>query len=235
MAGPKKTRPRGACSKAAGDESRRTTIQCTLATPHTHPARSLPTPSPALTPFRGSNGIFAYAACLPAASLPHVPCFSRSPLARPLPCVDRSFGERNPTCLRALLAQLMDLTTHCSDCAPARSSRSPLARPLPCVDRSIGERNLTCLRALPAQLMKLTTHSSVCAPARSSALPLHARFRMYTGPSVSATLPSPWHFQRSSWTWPHIVAIARLPTPSPSHTTSFPSIAHRRASSTFLR
>ena len=146
-----KTRPRGACSKAAGDESRRTTIQCTLVTPHTHPARSLPTPSPALTPFRGSNGIFAYAACLPAASLPHVPCFSRSPLARPLPCVDRSIGERNLTCLRALPAQLMELTTHSSDCAPARSSRSPLARPLPCVDRSIG-------------------------------------------PSVSATLPSPWHF-----------------------------------------
>ena len=191
MARPKKTRPRGACSKAAGDESRRTTIQCTLATPHTHPARSLPTPSPALTPFRGSNGIFAYAACLPAASLPHVPCFSRSPLARPLPCVDRSIGERNLTCLRALPAQLMELTTHCSD---------SFVRP-------------------PAPL----------------ALPLHARFRMYTGPSVSATLPSPWHFQRSSWTWPHIVAIARLPTPSPSHTMSFPSIAHRRASSTFLR
>jgi len=37
------------------------------------------------------------------------------------------------------LAQLIELTTHCSDCAPARSS--PLARPLPCVDRSIGERN----------------------------------------------------------------------------------------------
>jgi len=169
---PKKTRPRGACSKAAGDESRRTAIQCTLVTPHTHPARSLPTPSPALTPFRGSNGIFAYAACLPAASLPHVPCFSRSPLARPLPCVDRSIGERNLTCLRALPAQLMELTTHYSDCAPTRSSRSPLARPLPCVDRSIGERNLTCLRALPAQLMELTTHYSVCAPARSSRSPL---------------------------------------------------------------
>ena len=173
MARPKKTRPRGACSKAAGDESRRTTIQCTLATPHTHPARSLPTPSPALTPFRGSNGIFAYAACLPAASLPHVPCFSRSPLARPLPCVDRSFGERNPTCLRALPAQLMELTTHSSDCAPARSSRSPLARPLPYVHRTIGERNFTEPLALPAQLMDLASYCRDCTSAHALALSHH--------------------------------------------------------------
>ena len=173
MARPKKTRPRGACSKAAGDESRRTTIQCTLATPHTHPARSLPTPSPALTPFRGSNGIFAYAACLPAASLPHVPCFSRSPLARPLPCVDRSIGERNPTCLRALLAQLMELTTHSSNCAPARSSRSPLARPLPYVHRTIGERNFTEPLALLAQLMDLASYCRDCTSAHALALSHH--------------------------------------------------------------
>ena len=173
MARPKKTRPRGACSKAAGDESRRTTIQCTLATPHTHPARSLPTPSPALTPFRGSNGIFAYAACLPAASLPHVPCFSRSPLARPLPCVDRSIGERNLTCLRALPAQLMELTTHSSDCAPARSSRSPLARPLPYVHRTIGERNFTEPLALPAQLMDLASYCRDCTSAHALALSHH--------------------------------------------------------------
>ena len=173
MARPKKTRPRGACSKAAGDESRRTTIQCTLATPHTHPARSLPTPSPALTPFRGSNGIFAYAACLPAASLPHVPCFSRSPLARPLPCVDRSIGERNLTCLRALPAQLMELTTHYSVCVPARSSRSPLARPLPYVHRTIGERNFTEPLALPAQLMDLASYCRDCTSAHALALSHH--------------------------------------------------------------
>ena len=170
---PKKTRPRGACSKAAGDESRRTAIQCTLVTPHTHPARSLPTPSPALTPFQGSNGIFAYAACLPAASLPHVPCFSRSPLARPLPCVDRSIGERNLTCLRALPAQLMELTTHYSDCAPARSSRSPLARPLPYVHRTIGERNFTEPLALPAQLMDLASYCRDCTSAHALALSHH--------------------------------------------------------------
>jgi len=92
-----------------GDESRRTTIQCTLATPHTHPARSLPTRSPALTPFQEGNGIFAYAACL---SCPQQAC---------------------PTF------------------------------------------------------------------AVSLALPLHARFRVWTGPSVSATLHAFGPFSRSLW------------------------------------
>ena len=104
MARPKKTRPRGACSKAAGDESRRTTIQCTLATPHTHPARSLPTPSPALN----------CSVCAPARS-------SRSPLARPLPYVHRTIGERNFTEPLALPAQLMDLASYCRDCTSAHA------------------------------------------------------------------------------------------------------------------
>jgi hypothetical protein len=55
------------------------------------------------------------------------------PVSLALPLHAR-FGERNPTCLRALLAQLMELITHCSDCAPAHSFQSPFARPLPCVD-----------------------------------------------------------------------------------------------------
>ena len=82
---------------------------------------------------------------------------------RPLPCVDRTIGERNLTTPRGLLAQLVELTTHCSDCATAHafcSSRSPLARPLPCVDRTIGARNLLTPRGLPAQLVELATHCS---------------------------------------------------------------------------
>ena len=87
MARPKKTRPRGACSKAAGDESRRTTIQCTLATPHTHPARS-----PAFTPFlewhsRKVRASLRMRHARPQQACPMFPV-SRSPLARPLPCVD---------------------------------------------------------------------------------------------------------------------------------------------------
>ena len=112
-----RTRPRGACSKTASDERRRT-IQCTPTTPDTHPPRSISTRSPAFTPSQQSNGIFAYAARPPAASLhAHARCSSRSPLARPLPCVDRTIGERNLTTPRGLLAQLVELTTHCSDCA----------------------------------------------------------------------------------------------------------------------
>jgi hypothetical protein len=37
------------------------------------------------------NGIFTCAACRPA----HAPCSARSPLARALPCVDRTIGDRN--------------------------------------------------------------------------------------------------------------------------------------------
>ena len=169
-----RTRPRGACSKTAGDERRRT-IQCTPTTPDTHPPRSISTRSPAFTPSQQSNGIFAYAARPPAASLhAHARCSSRSPLARPLPCVDRTIGERNLTTPRGLLAQLVELTTHCSDCATAHafcSSRSPLARPFPCVDRTIGERNLTTPRGLLAQLVELTTHCSDCATAHAYILP----------------------------------------------------------------
>ena len=156
-----RTRPRGACRHTAGDERRRT-IQCTPTTPDTHPPRSIPTRSPAFTPSQQSNGIFANAARPPAASLhAHARCSSRSPLARPLPCVNRTISERNLLTPRGLLAQLVELTTHCSDCATAHahcSSRSPLARPLPCVDRTIGERNLLTPRGLPAQLVELATH-----------------------------------------------------------------------------
>jgi hypothetical protein len=77
-----------------------------------------------------------YARSMPAPA----PCSARSHLARPLPCANRTVGERNLITPRGLLAQLMELTTCCSDCAPAhapRSARSPLACPLPCVDRSI--------------------------------------------------------------------------------------------------
>jgi len=62
----------------------------------------------------------------------------------------------------ATLAQLMELTTHCSECAPARSSRSPLARPLPYVHRTIGERNFTEPLALLAQLMDLASYCRDC-------------------------------------------------------------------------
>ena len=101
-----RTRPQGACSKTAGDERRRT-IQCTPTTPDTHPPRSISTRSPAFTPSQQSNGIFAYAARPPAASLhAHAFCSSRSPLARPLPCADRTIGERNLTTPPGLLAHL---------------------------------------------------------------------------------------------------------------------------------
>ena len=119
------TRPRGACSKTTGDERRRT-IQCTPTTPDTHPPCSIPTRSPAFTPSQQSNGIFAHAAQPPAASLhAHARRSSRSPLARPLPCVDRTIGERNLTTPRGLLAQLVELTTHCSDCATAHAHILP--------------------------------------------------------------------------------------------------------------
>jgi len=99
---------------------------------------------------------------------------SRSPLARPLPCVDRSIGERNPTCLRALLTQLMELTTHCNDCALARSSRSPLAHPLPYVHRTIGECNFTEPLALLAQLiMDLASYCRDCTSAHALVLSHH--------------------------------------------------------------
>ena len=92
------------------------------------------------------------------------------PKVYPKSGVDRSIGERNPTCLRALLAQLMELTTHRSDCAPARSSRSPLARPLPYVHRTIGERNFTEPLALLAQLMDLASYCRDCTSAHALAL-----------------------------------------------------------------
>ena len=47
-------------------------------------------------------------------------------LARPLPCVDRTIGERSLTTPRGLLAQLMELTTYCSDCAPAHAPCSAI-------------------------------------------------------------------------------------------------------------
>ena len=159
-----RTRPRGACSKTAGDERRRT-IPCTTTTPDTHPPRSIPTRSPAFTPSQQSNGIFAYAARPPAASLhAHARCSSRSPLARPLPCVDRTIGERNLTTPRGLLAQLVELTTHCSDCATAHafcSSRSPLARPLPSDDRFACCDNSGSPKLLPLP------HSSLISPNRT--------------------------------------------------------------------
>ena len=153
-----RTRPQGACSKTAGDERRRT-IQCTPTTPDTHPPRSISTRSPAFTPSQQSNGIFAYAARPPAASLhAHARCSSRSPLARPLPCVDRTIGERNLTTPRGLLAQLVELTTHCSDCATAHtfcSSRSPLARSLPCDDRIACCDDSGSFKLLPLPLSSL--------------------------------------------------------------------------------
>ena len=115
-----KTRPQGAHCKDAGDESQLTS-QCTPTTPHTRTARALAACSPALTPAQESNGIFACEACLPACRPAHAPCSARSHLARPLPCVDRTIGERSLTTPRGLLAQLMELTTYCSDCAPAHA------------------------------------------------------------------------------------------------------------------
>ena len=158
------TRPRGACSKTAGDESRRT-IQCTPTTPDTHPPRSIPTRSPDFTPSQQSKGIFAYAARPLVASLhAHAFCSSRSPLARSLSCVDRTIGERNVTTPRGLLAQLVELTTHCSDCATAHafcSWGSPLARPLPCVDR------IACCDDSGSPKLLPLPHSSLISPHRT--------------------------------------------------------------------
>ena len=120
-----KTRPQGAHCKDAGDESQLTS-QCTPTTPHTRTARALAACSPALTPAQESNGIFACEACLPACRPAHAPCSARSHLARPLPCVDRTIGERSLTTPRGLLAQLMELTTYCSDCAPAHAPCSAI-------------------------------------------------------------------------------------------------------------
>jgi len=53
-------------------------------------------------------------------------CSARSHLARPLPCVDRTIGERSLTTPRCLLAQLMELTTYCSDCTPAHAPCSAI-------------------------------------------------------------------------------------------------------------
>jgi hypothetical protein len=52
------------------------------------------------------------------------PCSTHSPLACPLPCVDRTIGERNLIAPWGLLVQLMELTTCCSCCASAHAPRS---------------------------------------------------------------------------------------------------------------
>jgi len=98
---------------------------------------------------------------MPALSAP-APCSARPPLARPLPCVDRTVGERSLIVPRGLLAQLT-VTTNRSDCAP-----------LPCVDRTIGERNLIAPWGLLAQLMELTTYCSDCAPAHAPCSAIYA-------------------------------------------------------------
>ena len=155
-----KTRPQGAHCNDAGDESQLTS-QCTPTTPHTRTARALAVCSPALTPAQESNGIFACEACLPACRPANAPCSARSHLAHPLPCVDRTIGERSLTTPRGLLAQLMELTTYCSDCAPIpapSSARSPLARPLPCVDRIAG-----CVDSGSQELLPVP-HSSLTSP-----------------------------------------------------------------------
>jgi len=66
------------------------------------------------------NNIYYH--CAPA----HAPGSARSPFARPLPCVDRTIGERNLITPRGLLAQLTDLSTYCSDCAPAHAPCSSI-------------------------------------------------------------------------------------------------------------
>jgi hypothetical protein len=116
----------------------------------TGPSSSLAACLPALTPAQERNGIFTCAAYPPPSRPAHAPCFARTPLARPLMCVDRTSESVSATLLPSgLLAQLMELTTYCGDCAPdhaPRSARSHLACLLPCVDRTIGERKLIAPR-----------------------------------------------------------------------------------------
>ena len=53
--------------------------------------------------------------------------FARSHLAcRVRVWSDRTIGERSLTTPRGLLAQLMELTTYCSDCAPAHAPCSAI-------------------------------------------------------------------------------------------------------------
>jgi len=119
-----KTRPQCAHRKAAGDESQRA-IQGTPTTPHARTTRSLAACSPALTPALECNGIFACAACLTAACRPDpAPCSARSTLAHPLPCVDRTAGERNLIVPRGLQARWgsSHVVPHCLTHAPVTTS-----------------------------------------------------------------------------------------------------------------